>query len=188
MESQRQQRVIEPTLLDGINLSTAIDEWISNDGGKCLANVSSTSTATFRTLAPAPLERSDPMRGDMRAGPRPPPMPQSAPPAPLREQDRLLPMANVARLMSIELPKDAKISRDAKLLMQEMVSEFICFVTSEANDFCVATNRKAIAPENTIQALESLGALRTLALESLLTSATLADPERRAALCARIMV
>jgi len=75
---------------------------------------------------------------------------------PLREQDRLLPMANIAWLMAAELTKDAKISRDAKVMMQEFVSEFICFVTSEANDCSLAANRKAISQEDILNALENL--------------------------------
>ena len=34
------------------------------------------------------------------------------------------------------LPHDAKVSKGSKEAMQEMVGEFICFVTSEANDLC----------------------------------------------------
>ena len=89
-------------------------------------------TATsFRQLAPAAIKPggAGPVPCSPR-GRRVPAAPQ--PPEPLREQDRLLPLANVARLMALELPKDAKISRDAKVLMQEMVTEFICFLTAEA--------------------------------------------------------
>ena len=34
------------------------------------------------------------------------------------------------------LPENAKVSKACKEAMQEMVAEFICFVTSEANDLC----------------------------------------------------
>jgi len=40
--------------------------------------------------------------------------------------------------------------------MQEFVSEFICFVTSEANDTSLAANRKAISQEDILNALENL--------------------------------
>ena len=60
--------------------------------------------------------------------------------------------------MTSELPKGAKISKEAKLLMQEMVSEFICFVTAEANDFSLVENHKAVTQEDHLNALESLGA------------------------------
>jgi histone H3/H4 len=68
-------------------------------------------------------------------------------------------MANLARLMASVLPKDAKISKDTKVLMQELVSEFICFITAEANDSSIAENRKAIALDDHVSAFETLGQL-----------------------------
>ena len=115
------------------------------------------AAGNFRQLAPATVEAGP---GPVVCGPRArrqPPAPTV--PEPLREQDRLLPMANVARLMALELPKDAKISRDAKVLMQEMVTEFICITTSEANDFSIAENHKAITQDDLLNALEALGVL-----------------------------
>jgi nuclear transcription Y subunit beta len=49
----------------------------------------------------------------------------------LREQDRFLPIANIARIMKRALPQNAKIAKDAKETMQECVSEFVAFITSE---------------------------------------------------------
>jgi nuclear transcription Y subunit beta len=49
----------------------------------------------------------------------------------IKEQDRLLPIANVARLMKKALPDSAKIAKDTKECVQECVSEFISFITSE---------------------------------------------------------
>lgn len=77
---------------------------------------------------------------------------------PLREQDRLLPVANIFQLMTVELPKTAKISKEAKLLTQEIVSEFIGCITSEANDACIQAKKKAITKEQIVEALENLGA------------------------------
>jgi len=48
-----------------------------------------------------------------------------------KEQDRYLPIANVARIMKRALPENAKIAKDAKECVQECVSEFISFITSE---------------------------------------------------------
>jgi histone H3/H4 len=48
-----------------------------------------------------------------------------------RETDNLLPIANVARIMKKALPNNAKIAKDAKDCVQECVSEFIAFITSE---------------------------------------------------------
>ena len=40
-------------------------------------------------------------------------------------------IANVARIMKNSVPPTAKIAKDAKEAVQECVSEFISFVTSE---------------------------------------------------------
>ena len=109
----------------------------------------------MRQLAPAPRQLST--ATSQPACKMPPPSSTPAP-SPLREQDRLLPMANIARLMSMELPADAKISRDAKILMQELVTEFICFFTSEANDLSLQNERKTIAKEDIYASIETLGA------------------------------
>lgn len=57
-----------------------------------------------------------------------------------RDQDRLLPIANVARIMKKSLPESAKISKDAKEVVQGCVSEFITFITSEGES--VQVNRQ----------------------------------------------
>ena len=49
----------------------------------------------------------------------------------VREQERFLPVANISRIMKKALPSNAKIAKDAKETVQECVSEFISFVTSE---------------------------------------------------------
>ena len=48
-----------------------------------------------------------------------------------KEQDRFLPIANIGRIMKTALPRDAKISKEARETVQECVSEFISFITSE---------------------------------------------------------
>lgn len=75
----------------------------------------------------------------------------------LREQDRWLPIANVARLMKNTLPQTAKVSKDAKECMQECVSEFISFVTSEASDKCLKEKRKTINGEDILYSMHDLG-------------------------------
>ena len=49
----------------------------------------------------------------------------------VREQDRFLPIANISRIMKKALPGNAKVAKDAKETVQECVSEFISFITSE---------------------------------------------------------
>ncbi|MBI20046.1 MAG: hypothetical protein CMB73_05675 [Euryarchaeota archaeon] len=55
----------------------------------------------------------------------------SAEHATTREQDRFLPVANISRIMKKALPTNAKVAKDAKETVQECVSEFISFITSE---------------------------------------------------------
>lgn len=63
----------------------------------------------------------------------------------------------VARIMKNALPENAKISKEAKECMQECVSEFISFVTSEATERCTAERRKTVNGEDILFALMSLG-------------------------------
>jgi nuclear transcription Y subunit beta len=75
----------------------------------------------------------------------------------IKEQERLLPIANVGRIMKGILPSNAKISKDSKETMQECVSEFISFVTSEASDKCRKERRKTVNGDDVCWALETLG-------------------------------
>ncbi|KAL9684229.1 hypothetical protein QQ045_021664 [Rhodiola kirilowii] len=75
----------------------------------------------------------------------------------IKEQDRLLPIANVGRIMKQILPPNAKISKEAKETMQECVSEFISFVTGEASDKCHKEKRKTVNGDDICWALGSLG-------------------------------
>jgi len=75
----------------------------------------------------------------------------------LREQDRFLPIANVARLMKKSIPKTGKIAKDARECVQECVSEFVSFITSEASERCHQEKRKTINGEDILFAMQSLG-------------------------------
>eukprot|EP00794_Sanderia_malayensis_P006069 gene6069-6771_t len=75
----------------------------------------------------------------------------------LREQDRFLPIANVARIMKKGIPKQGKIAKDAKECVQECVSEFISFITSEASERCQQEKRKTINGEDILFAMSTLG-------------------------------
>lgn len=74
-----------------------------------------------------------------------------------REQDRFLPIANISRIMKRALPPNAKVSKDAKEVIQEAVSEFISFITSEASDKCQQEKRKTINGEDLLWAMSTLG-------------------------------
>ncbi|XP_060184499.1 nuclear transcription factor Y subunit B-10-like [Lycium barbarum] len=75
----------------------------------------------------------------------------------LREQDRYLPIANIGRIMKKALPANGKIAKDSKDTVQECVSEFISFITSEASDKCQKEKRKTINGEDLLSALATLG-------------------------------
>lgn len=75
----------------------------------------------------------------------------------VREQDRFLPVANIARIMKTVLPANAKIAKDAKETIQECVSEFISFITSEASDKCLQEKRKTINGDDLLWAMSTLG-------------------------------
>lgn len=74
-----------------------------------------------------------------------------------REQDQYMPIANVIRIMRRMLPAHAKISDDAKETIQECVSEYISFVTGEANERCQREQRKTITAEDILWAMSKLG-------------------------------
>uniref|UniRef100_A0A8C2A2B1 Nuclear transcription factor Y subunit beta n=1 Tax=Cyprinus carpio TaxID=7962 RepID=A0A8C2A2B1_CYPCA len=87
-----------------------------------------------------------------------------------REQDIYLPIANVARIMKNAIPQTGKVisgnfknvscnlgSKDAKECVQECVSEFISFMTSEASERCHQEKRKTINGEDILFAMSTLG-------------------------------
>uniref|UniRef100_A0A6M2DPI6 Nuclear transcription factor Y subunit beta n=1 Tax=Xenopsylla cheopis TaxID=163159 RepID=A0A6M2DPI6_XENCH len=81
---------------------------------------------------------------------------------PLREQDRFLPIANIAKIMKKSIPDNSKmiqnkIAKDARECVQECVSEFISFITSEASDRCQVEKRKTINGEDILFAMAALG-------------------------------
>ncbi|KAF7349002.1 Nuclear transcription factor Y subunit B-1 [Mycena venus] len=74
-----------------------------------------------------------------------------------REQDRFLPIANVSRIMKAAVPPSTKIGKDAKECVQECVSEFISFITSEAAERSLVEKRKTIGGEDILYAMSTLG-------------------------------
>jgi nuclear transcription Y subunit beta len=55
------------------------------------------------------------------------------------------------------LPLNAKIAKDSKEAIQECVSEFISFITSEASDKCTQEKRKTINGDDILWAMSTLG-------------------------------
>ena len=72
------------------------------------------------------------------------------------EEDKRLPSHSVTRIMKEALPENAKIGKAAKELMQECATEFIAFITSEANDKCKEEMRVNIHGMDIISAMENL--------------------------------
>ncbi|XP_057807030.1 nuclear transcription factor Y subunit B-3-like [Salvia miltiorrhiza] len=75
----------------------------------------------------------------------------------MKDQERVVPIANVSRIMKKSLPPNAKISKEAKETVQECVSEFISFVTGEASDKCQREKRKTINGDDLLWAMTTLG-------------------------------
>ncbi|KAJ0978207.1 hypothetical protein J5N97_013681 [Dioscorea zingiberensis] len=82
---------------------------------------------------------------------------EGSPRSGVREQDRYLPIANISRIMKKALPANGKIAKDAKETVQECVSEFISFITSEASDKCQKEKRKTINGDDLLWAMATLG-------------------------------
>ncbi|KAI4349200.1 hypothetical protein L6164_009822 [Bauhinia variegata] len=82
---------------------------------------------------------------------------EQSPRSNIREQDRFLPIANISRIMKKALPANGKIAKDAKETVQECVSEFISFITSEASDKCQREKRKTINGDDLLWAMATLG-------------------------------
>lgn len=59
--------------------------------------------------------------------------------------------------MKASVPGTAKISKEAKECVQECVSEFISFITSEAAEKCQMEKRKTIGGEDILYAMVTLG-------------------------------
>jgi histone H3/H4 len=76
---------------------------------------------------------------------------------PVDKDAQLLPIANVSRIMKRGLPHDSKVAKDSKETIQECVSEFISFITSEASDKCAHEKRKTITADDILWAMNSLG-------------------------------
>uniref|UniRef100_R7WD11 Nuclear transcription factor Y subunit B n=1 Tax=Aegilops tauschii TaxID=37682 RepID=R7WD11_AEGTA len=59
--------------------------------------------------------------------------------------------------MKKAIPANGKIAKDAKETVQECVSEFISFITSEASDKCQREKRKTINGDDLLWAMATLG-------------------------------
>lgn len=83
--------------------------------------------------------------------------PDKSPFGSLKTTDRLLPIANISKIMKGPIPRSAKIAKDAKELMQKSASEFIAIVTCMAKEICESENRKTITGDDLIRSMKQLG-------------------------------
>ncbi|KAK3088731.1 hypothetical protein FSP39_023090 [Pinctada imbricata] len=73
------------------------------------------------------------------------------------EDDELsIPRAALNKMIK-ELIPTVRVANDARELILNCCTEFIHFVSSEANDICNKQNKKTISPEHILAALENLG-------------------------------
>lgn len=136
----------------GDNASTGLSDFTAGTLGSLTSDhsfmVGSENSEVDESLGEDPSENDQSDEGHSQTGRR-----RTA----LREQDRFLPIANVSRIMKVSIPKSGKIAKDAKECVQECVSEFVSFITSEASDRCHQEKRKTINGEDILFAMQTLG-------------------------------
>uniref|UniRef100_A0A0D6QRY7 Transcription factor CBF/NF-Y/archaeal histone domain-containing protein n=1 Tax=Araucaria cunninghamii TaxID=56994 RepID=A0A0D6QRY7_ARACU len=73
------------------------------------------------------------------------------------KEDVSLPKATMFKIIKEMLPPDVRVARDAQDLIVECCVEFINLISSESNEVCGREERRTIAPEHVLRALEVLG-------------------------------
>lgn len=73
------------------------------------------------------------------------------------QDNEYLPISNINKIMRSVIDSQLKISKEAKNLVEECVTEFICFVTSEAAEKCKREKRKTINAEDVLTVMKMLG-------------------------------
>ncbi|XP_010936787.1 protein Dr1 homolog isoform X1 [Elaeis guineensis] len=73
------------------------------------------------------------------------------------KEDVSLPKATMSKIIKEMLPPDVRVARDAQDLLVECCVEFINLVSSESNEVCSREEKRTIAPEHVLKALEVLG-------------------------------
>ncbi|KAL1933334.1 hypothetical protein VTP01DRAFT_7424 [Rhizomucor pusillus] len=75
----------------------------------------------------------------------------------LQDDELSLPKATVQKLINEMMPSDLVCAKDTRDLLIDGCVEFIHLIASEANDICEKENKKTIAGEHVISALQALG-------------------------------
>ncbi|KAJ7956558.1 Nuclear transcription factor Y subunit B [Quillaja saponaria] len=73
------------------------------------------------------------------------------------KEDASLPKATMTKIIKEMLPPDVRVARDAQDLLIECCVEFINLISSESNEVCSKEDKRTIAPEHVLKALEFLG-------------------------------
>ncbi|XP_062116893.1 protein Dr1 homolog isoform X2 [Humulus lupulus] len=73
------------------------------------------------------------------------------------KEDASLPKATMTKIIKEMLPPDVRVARDAQDLLIECCVEFINLISSESNEVCGREEKRTIAPEHVLKALEVLG-------------------------------
>lgn len=73
------------------------------------------------------------------------------------KEDASLPKATMTKIIKEMLPPDVRVARDAQDLLIECCVEFINLVSSESNEVCSREEKRTIAPEHVLKALQVLG-------------------------------
>lgn len=71
--------------------------------------------------------------------------------------DPFLPITNVVNVMKECLPGNMKITKEAKDLMLECITELICFVAFDAQKHSITQRRKTITGADVVQSVQALG-------------------------------
>ncbi|CAN1754679.1 Protein Dr1 homolog [Linum perenne] len=73
------------------------------------------------------------------------------------KEDASLPKATMTKIIKEMLPPDVRVARDTQDLLIECCVEFINLISSESNEVCGREEKRTIAPEHVLKALEVLG-------------------------------
>ncbi|KAL3629652.1 Down-regulator of transcription 1 [Castilleja foliolosa] len=70
------------------------------------------------------------------------------------KEDASLPKATMTKIIKEMLPPDVRVARDTQDLLIDCCVEFINLISSESNEVCNREDKKTIAPEHVLKALE----------------------------------
>ncbi|XP_038990525.1 protein Dr1 homolog isoform X1 [Hibiscus syriacus] len=73
------------------------------------------------------------------------------------KEDASLPKATMTKIIKEMLPPDVRVARDTQDLLIECCVEFINLISSESNEVCNREDKRTIAPEHVLKALQALG-------------------------------